>query len=77
VLVFVNQVLPKKMRLQPFLENGHGLSRSGYVGQIIPPAGNKPEKCQRKRFSASLRCHHKTAFTCRAPSFWMALKSEV
>ena len=62
----MDQVLPKKVRLQPFLENGHGLSRSGWVRQIIPPAGNSHGKGQRKRFSGSLRWHHKTTFACRA-----------
>jgi len=34
----MGQVLLKKMSVQQFLENGLGFSRSGWVGQGIPPA---------------------------------------
>jgi len=65
MFVLMDQVLPKKMRLQPFLESGYGLSSSGWVGQVILPAGNSHGKGPRKRFCASLRWHHKTTFACR------------
>jgi len=66
VLLLLDQLLPRKICLQLFLESGYWLSSSGWFGQIIPLAGNNHGKGPRKRFCASLRRHHKTTYSCRA-----------